>query len=108
MAMAPPPSWCSQALNGQGALVSVSYAPAVFTDTNGGTYVETGSALGGFNTQTAPGHTYTVALQLKFKGQNGAPSFSVLTDRVVTVGQNQAPANPAGLGAPGLSTKCGL
>jgi hypothetical protein len=78
--------------SGQGALVSVSYAPAVFTDTNGGTYVETGPALAGFTTQTAPGHTYTLPLPLKFKGQNGAPSFSVLTDEVVTVGQPGARA----------------
>jgi len=80
--------------NGQGAIVSVSYAPMVFTDGNShNTYVETGSALGAFTAQAAPGFTYTVPLVLKFKGQNGAASFSVSTDEKVTVDQNQAPTH---------------
>lgn len=91
--------------NGQGVLVSVSYSPKVFTDTNSGTYEETGLAVGAFTTQTAPGHTYTIPLVLNFKGQDGASSFRILTDEIVTVNQNQAPTL---LYAPGVTGSCGL
>ncbi len=90
--------------NGQGAIVSVSYAPVVFTDGNShNTYVETGAALGAFTAQAAPGFTYTIPLVLKFKGQNGAPSFSVFTDEKVSVDQNQTPTH---LDAPGTAGRC--
>lgn len=90
--------------NGQGAIVSVSYAPVVFIDGNShNTYVETGAALGAFTAQAAPDFTYTIPLVLKFKGQNGAPSFSVVTDEKVTVDQNQAPTH---LDAPGTAGRC--
>lgn len=89
--------------NGQGVLVSISYSPAVFTDTNSRSYEETGLGVGAFTTQTAPGHTYTVPLVLEFKGQDGAASFSILTDEIVTVNQNQAPTL---LYAPGVSGTC--
>lgn len=89
--------------NGQGVLVSIFYSPAVFTDTNSSSYEETGLAVGAFTTQTAPGHTYTVPLVLKFRGHNGASSFSILTDQIVTVNQNQAPTL---LYAPGVSGSC--
>lgn len=88
--------------DGQGALVSVSYAPAVFTDTNGGTYIETGAAVAAFTAQSTH---YTVPLQLNYKGQNGAQRFSVLTDEEVLVNPNQAPTF---LNAPGISGKCGF
>jgi len=91
--------------NGQGVFVSIAYAPEVFTDTNGGTYVETGLAVGAFTTQTAPGHTYTVPLVLRFKGQGGSSSFSILTDEIITVNQDQAPTL---LFAPGVSGSCSL
>jgi hypothetical protein len=92
--------------NGQGAFVSVSYAPVVFTDTHShNTYVESGAALGAFTAQAAPGFTYTIPLVLKFKGQNGAPSFSVFTNEIVTIDQNQAPTH---LDAPGTGGKCGF
>jgi hypothetical protein len=88
-----------------GALVSAYYAPAVFSDINGNSYQETGAALGAFTTQTSAGHTYTFPLVLKFKGQNGAQSFSILIDEIVTVNQSQAPTS---LSSPGVSGKCGL
>ena len=91
--------------NGQGVLVSVSYSPEVFTDANSGSYVETGLGVGAFSAQTAPGHTYTIPLVLKFKGQDGASSFSILTDEIVTINENQAPTL---LYAPGVSGSCGL
>jgi hypothetical protein len=91
--------------NGQGVLVSISYSPASFTDTNGGAYVETGAAVAAFTAQTAPGHTYTIPLVLYFKGQNGASSFQILTDEIVTINQNQAPTL---LYAPGVTGSCGL
>ena len=96
----------SAGANGQGALVAAFYAPATFTatDTSGHVYQETGSALGAFTTQTSAGHTYTIPLRLKFKGQNGAPTFSVLIDEIVTVDQDQV---PIGLNAPGVSGRCG-
>jgi hypothetical protein len=66
---------------------------------------ESGAATGAFTTQTVPGHTYTIPLTLAFKGQNGAASFKILTDEVVTVGPGQA---PVALFAPGVSGTCGL
>jgi len=90
--------------NGLGALVSVAYAPVVFTDSQGGTYIETGAAVGAFTTQSTH---YTVPTQLDFKGQNGASSFSILTDEFVPVNQNQGPT-ATGFFAPGVSGKCGF